>query len=69
MQRSKLLMWSVRGGQRYIAVDVEGVGRSDYLIKFVFMINRSHFVSNVVKIRTKSIKNKKVSIVTPPNSV
>ena len=39
----------MRGGQEYLAVDTEDEGRAEYLIKFVFMINGSHFTQFLMK--------------------
>ncbi len=42
----------------YLAVDVEGVGRAEYLVKFVFMINGSHVLGGLTQCLMKYIQDK-----------
>ena len=42
----------------YLAVDVEGVGRAEYLVKFVFMINGSYVLGGLTQCLMKYIQDK-----------
>ena len=46
----------MREQARVLAVDVESVGRAEYLIKFVFMIIGSHFLGGLTQCLMKSIQ-------------
>ena len=42
----------------YLAVDVEGVGRVEYLVKFVFIINGSYVLGGLTQCLMKYIQDK-----------